>query len=305
MIDLLKRLFGISAEVTGESLRAHMMRVLEHKGLVTESNLPYLLNLFGLPVPDLESVDSSIVGLRIRAAIAEVIRNVAAQSPTLVFFNDCHWIDHSSEVLLSDLIDMATENVLIICTYRPEYKPSWGDRSIAREVILSPLSTSDLRVLVSAQLEGRDFSESAARRLLEQCNGNPLFAEELARHMRRSEGDPKVPTGKIDAPSGTARELANRLSNVQESQLDVPLEMMEGPRESRGVRLHGSQVHSIRVPGYTISIETIFGMPDQKLILRHESGSSAVPYVDGALLAIRKVGKLVGVQRGLDSVMEF
>jgi 4-hydroxy-tetrahydrodipicolinate reductase len=64
-------------------------------------------------------------------------------------------------------------------------------------------------------------------------------------------------------------------------------------------------VHSIRLPGYVISIDIIFGMPDQKLILRHESGSSARPYVDGALLAIREVGKLVGLHRGLDSVMEF
>jgi len=85
----------------------------------------------------------------------------------------------------------------------------------------------------------------------------------------------------------------------------VLLEDVEGPKESRGVRLHGSQVHSIRLPGYVISLDIIFGMPEQKLILRHESGSSAVPYVNGALLAIREVGNLVGLHRGLDSVMEF
>jgi 4-hydroxy-tetrahydrodipicolinate reductase len=111
--------------------------------------------------------------------------------------------------------------------------------------------------------------------------------------------------GKKDAPSGTARELANRLSNVQEAKLDVPLDEVEGPKESRGARLQGSQVHSVRLPGYVISVDAIFGMPDQKLILRHEAGSSAEPYVSGALLAIREVGKLVGVHRGLDSVMKF
>ena len=42
-----------------------------------------------------------------------------------------------------------------------------------------------------------------------------------------------------------------------------------------------------------------------ELILRHEAGSSAEPYVNGALLAIRSVNKLVGLHRGLDSVMEF
>jgi 4-hydroxy-tetrahydrodipicolinate reductase len=61
----------------------------------------------------------------------------------------------------------------------------------------------------------------------------------------------------------------------------------------------------VRLPGYVISLDVIFGMPDQKLVIRHESGASAEPYVDGALLAIRKVGELVGVHRGLDRVMEF
>jgi 4-hydroxy-tetrahydrodipicolinate reductase len=110
---------------------------------------------------------------------------------------------------------------------------------------------------------------------------------------------------KRDAPSGTARELANRLSMIQESQLDVPLDSIDGPKESRGVRLQGSQVHSVRLPGYNISLDAIFSMTDQKLILRYESGSSAEPYVNGALLAIRNVSKLVGVHRGLDSVMDF
>ncbi len=54
-----------------------------------------------------------------------------------------------------------------------------------------------------------------------------------------------------------------------------------------------------------ISAEVIFGMPDQKLSIRHDSGSSARPYVDGALLAIRKVSTLVGVHRGLDSVLDL
>jgi 4-hydroxy-tetrahydrodipicolinate reductase len=85
----------------------------------------------------------------------------------------------------------------------------------------------------------------------------------------------------------------------------VPLEQTQGVAETRGARLNGSQVHSLRLPGYTISAEIIFGMPDQKLIIRHDSGNSAQPYVDGALLAIRSVGSLVGLRRGLDSVLPF
>jgi len=46
-------------------------------------------------------------------------------------------------------------------------------------------------------------------------------------------------------------------------------------------------------------------MPDQKRTLRHDSGSSAQSYVDGALLAIRKVSSFVGLRCGLDSVLNL
>jgi 4-hydroxy-tetrahydrodipicolinate reductase len=131
------------------------------------------------------------------------------------------------------------------------------------------------------------------------------FAEMAAKYIPHWEIIDYAHSDKKDAPSGTARELANRLSNIQEARIEVPLDKIDGLKESRGARLQGTQVHSVRLPGYVISIDAIFGMPGQKLILRHESGSSAEPYVKGALLAIREVGKLVGVHRGLDSVMKF
>lgn len=131
------------------------------------------------------------------------------------------------------------------------------------------------------------------------------FAEITAKYIPHWEIIDFAHSDKKDAPSGTARELANRLSKIRESQLDVSLDSIDGPKESRGVRLQGTQVHSVRLPGYNISLDAIFGMPDQKLILRYESGSSAEPYVNGALLAIRKVGNLIGLHRGLDSVMDF
>ncbi len=131
------------------------------------------------------------------------------------------------------------------------------------------------------------------------------FAQSAARYIPHWEIIDYAHAGKRDAPSGTARELADRLSDIQESRLDVPLDEIEGPKESRGVRLQGSQVHSLRLPGFTLSLDVIFGAQDQRLILRHEAGSSAAPYVDGALLAIREVEKLTGLHRGLDSVMEI
>jgi 4-hydroxy-tetrahydrodipicolinate reductase len=131
------------------------------------------------------------------------------------------------------------------------------------------------------------------------------FAEAAARLIPHWEIIDYSHDDKVDAPSGTARELAFRLSKVRSPEPTIPLESTVGPRETRGATVSGSQVHAIRLPGYVISTEIIFGLPDQRLSIRHDSGNSARPYVDGALLAIRKVSTLVGVHRGLDSVLDL
>ena len=131
------------------------------------------------------------------------------------------------------------------------------------------------------------------------------FSEIAAKFIPQWEIIDYASDAKKDSPSGTARELANRLSKVRPSELTVPLDKTQGVVETRGARMNGSQVHSVRLPSYTISAEIIFGMPDQKLTIRHDSGTSAEPYVDGSLLAIRKVNTFVGLRRGLDSVLDL
>jgi 4-hydroxy-tetrahydrodipicolinate reductase len=188
---------------------------------------------------------------------------------------------------------------------------------VAKSNVLAALQHGVNVVIGTSGLTEADYAEIAIaaeqRRLGVLAVGNfaltvvllEKFSEIAAKYIPQWEIIDYAASEKKDAPSGTARELANRLSKIRESNLDVPLDSVDGPKESRGVRLDGSQVHSVRLPGYVISLDAIFGMPDEKLILRHESGSSAAPYVGGALLAIRKVGNLVGLQRGLDSVMDF
>jgi 4-hydroxy-tetrahydrodipicolinate reductase len=131
------------------------------------------------------------------------------------------------------------------------------------------------------------------------------FAETAAKLIPHWEIIDYAHDDKIDAPSGTARELAFRLSRVRSPEPTIPLAETVGPRETRGATVSGSQVHALRLPGYVIGVEIVFGMPDQRLTIRHDSGNSARPYVAGALLAIRKVATLVGVHRGLDSVLDL
>ena len=130
-------------------------------------------------------------------------------------------------------------------------------------------------------------------------------AELAAKYLSQWEIVDYASAGKPDAPSGTARELAYKLAQVRHPQIPIPIDQTQGPLESRGATLHGMQVHSVRLPGYVISTEVIFGALDEKLSVRYDAGSGPEPYVAGALLAIRRVNSFVGLKRGLDSVMDW
>lgn len=130
------------------------------------------------------------------------------------------------------------------------------------------------------------------------------FACEAAKYLSHWEIIDYASDTKKDAPSGTTRELAFRLSEVRKPEVTNPIAETIGERDSRGTTLNGSQIHSIRLPSYVISVEAIFGADDERLSIRHDAGSGAAPYIAGTLLAIRKVRDHVGLIRGLDRIME-
>jgi 4-hydroxy-tetrahydrodipicolinate reductase len=140
-----------------------------------------------------------------------------------------------------------------------------------------------------------NFSVTAA-----MCQAAALLA---ARHLPQWEILDYASAGKPDVPSGTARELAERLAEVREPELGVPIEDLQGPREARGATIKGTQVHSVRLPSFVVSTEVVFAAPEERLTIRHDAGGTPEPYVEGTLLAVRRVPDLVGLTRGLDTLL--
>ena len=187
----------------------------------------------------------------------------------------------------------------------------------ARANVLIALERGAHVVIGTSGLGDTDFAEidavaRAQRRGVLACGNFALtvvllqkFAEAAAKLIPQWEIIDYAHDDKADAPSGTVRELAYRLSRVREAERTVPVAHTVGSPEARGATVSGSPVHALRLPGFVISAEIIFGMRDQRLSIRHDAGSSARPYVDGALLAIRKVSALTGLHRGLDAVLDL
>ncbi|WP_181703620.1 4-hydroxy-tetrahydrodipicolinate reductase [Chthonobacter albigriseus] len=130
------------------------------------------------------------------------------------------------------------------------------------------------------------------------------FALMAARYVPDVEVVDYASAKKPDTPSGTARELAERLSAVRLPSTAKPVAELGGVRETRGGTIGSVQVHSLRMPGFVLSCEAQFGAPDERLVIRHDAGSSAAPYVAGTLLAIRRVREVAGLRRGLDQLID-
>jgi 4-hydroxy-tetrahydrodipicolinate reductase len=132
------------------------------------------------------------------------------------------------------------------------------------------------------------------------------FALETAKYVPDVEIIDYAAAKKPDTPSGTARELAEVLSFARQAPTSRPVEELAGIHETRGAAIGLAtpvQVHSLRLPGFVLSCEAVFGLADERLVIRHDAGSSAAPYVAGTLLAIRHVSEQAGLRRGLDSLM--
>jgi 4-hydroxy-tetrahydrodipicolinate reductase len=124
-----------------------------------------------------------------------------------------------------------------------------------------------------------------------------------ARHVARFEIVEDGAAEKPDVPSGTARELAEVLARERGPQREGAAVQLIGPAEARGAQIAGVPVHSLRLPGTSPAIEVVFGAPGERLTIRHDEQGDAAIFVDGTLLAARRVQSLTGVVRGLDTLL--
>ena len=191
----------------------------------------------------------------------------------------------------------------------------YTSHSVVRANTLAALARGVSVVIGSSGLSGDDFAD--IERAATQAGVGVVAAGNfsltaamaqaaallVARHLPHREIVDYASAGKPDAPSGTARELAERLAHVRPNSVDVPIDDTQGQVEARGTTVAGTQVHSVRLPSFVVSTEVVFALPDERLSIRHDAGGTPTPYVGGTLLAVRAVVERTGLTRGLDTLL--
>jgi 4-hydroxy-tetrahydrodipicolinate reductase len=236
------------------------------------------------------------------SAVAEGIR----AAPDLELVSGVSRSDPNHFSSVAEALDATQPDVLVDYTHAEAVKGN----------VLAAVDQGVAVVVGSSGLTGADYDEIDARARAKSVGviaaGNfsitaallLRFATEAARHLEAWEVIDYAGSGKPDAPSGTSREVAERLGGVRAPVTGVPVDRTVGLPEARGADVEGTRVHSLRLPSFTVSTETVFAAEGERLSIRHDAGESAAPYVAGTLLAIRALPGRIGVTRGLDQLLD-
>ena len=99
--------------------------------------------------------------------------------PTIVLFEDLHWIDPSSQELLHRLVAEAPGlPLLLLLTFRPDFVAPWVGQAHVSLLALSRLARPECLKLVES-LTGSSLPRELVERVVDKTDGVPLFLEEL------------------------------------------------------------------------------------------------------------------------------
>lgn len=147
--------------------------------------------LFALDIPpddrEWASLPASEHVRRVRNAISAMLALTAKTRPLIVVVEDLHWIDADSESLLDRLIDgVATQQVLLLMTFRPDYSHAWGSRSNYNQLRLDPLPRSEAEALLEVLLGDNISVRASVKLIADRTDGVPLFIEETVQALAQS-----------------------------------------------------------------------------------------------------------------------
>jgi class 3 adenylate cyclase/tetratricopeptide (TPR) repeat protein len=209
LIELLKNYFKIEPRDSTRSIREKVTGKILTLDPALQDAVPPVLDL--LDALYVDHPFASLDPLQHRQYTCQAItRLVTAEQrlqPVVVVFEDLHWNDSLTLGLLNELV-AATPNarVLLLVSYRPEYRDEWPGLSHYHQIRLEPLASESVAELLGALL-GADASLSSLKALLlERASGNPFFVEEMVQTL--------IDTGVLDGVRGAYR-LTRPLSSLQ------------------------------------------------------------------------------------------
>lgn len=194
--------------------------------------LALLAGLLLLPndgrLPELD-LDADAIRARTFQVLLEIMTSLSRRGPLLVIFEDLHWIDPTTEDLLESWIEALVElPVLLVGTFRPEYRSRWEGQPRVTTMVLGKLDGRQSEQMVEhlVKATGKMLSEDIRQQIIARTEGVPLFVEEMVRMVQRRMSGPEALTGydaSLALPSTLKDLLRARIDSLVSARDIVPI----------------------------------------------------------------------------------
>ena len=209
--EILRQYAGINEDDNDiEASQKFVSRITELFAADTNEILPYLASLLTLHQKkeystQVKNLDGEAMARHVFLSSRRFFERVSQNQPLVLVFEDLHWADKSSMLLLEHLLPLVSQVPLLICGIsRTDPKiPATRLREAAikdyetryTEIHLTPLSKGEIAQLMRNLLEIENLPPRMVEMIVRKSEGNPFFLEEIMRSLidrRGVERDPST-----------------------------------------------------------------------------------------------------------------
>lgn len=211
---------GFDRSDPAEARMAKLAAVLDRFDVRTPEARAVMLDILGLPAE--EAGTGSLISPERRKAIAldtllGMMDQLAEEQPTIFLAEDLHWADPTTLELLDRAVRKSPDHRwMILATARAEFQQSWTSHADLLHLELGRLERRDA-VRLCASLGGEAvLPPEVMGRVLDRCDGVPLFIEEITRSVIEdiAAAGPSGGAARVAIPDTLQDSLAARLDRL-------------------------------------------------------------------------------------------
>jgi predicted ATPase len=190
VVEHLERAAGFEREDLPEARLAKLEALLARGTDKRDQAVPLIAALLGVPTGGrysmIDLTPQRQKELTLEALLEQLVA-LAVEQPVLVVHEDVHWIDPTTQELLSLAIERTQRlPVLMIITFRPEFVPPWPGQPHVSEVALTRLGRREGAAMVDKVVGDKVLPVEVSAQIVAKTDGVPLFVEELTKAVLES-----------------------------------------------------------------------------------------------------------------------
>ena len=215
VIQRLSRSVGLAMNDDAATRAEKLDRLIAKYGETAGDVRPVYDELLSLDLGD-RSKPADLSALQRKELTLRTLTNrvflAAKRAAVLLFVEDAHWIDPSTNELLRDIVlRIHGATICVVVTHRPDWSAGWAQGlSHVTNVALGRLTNQQIRLLIQSALG--PVSDRLVDRIAERTDGVPLFVEELTRSILESGTDANENIEIPDSLQGSLMARLDRLS---------------------------------------------------------------------------------------------